>query len=230
MRHLATTALLLAVAGAAGAAPAELADDTARVNYSVGFQIGGDFQRQGVELDAAAMLRGIEDALGGRQPAIDADEMRATLTGLKRRIVAEQQRRRGEAAEQKRVAGREFLARNATRDGVMTTASGLQYRIIEPGTGKSPTATDTVTVHYRGTLTDGKEFDSSHKHGKPASFRLDGVIKGWSEGLQLLREGGKAELYIPPELAYGDRGPLGDQTLVFEVELIAVEATTTPQP
>jgi FKBP-type peptidyl-prolyl cis-trans isomerase len=114
------------------------------------------------------------------------------------------------------------MQENAEKPGVKTSASGLQYKIIESGTGKAPKPTDKVTVNYRGTLTNGNEFDSSYKRGEPSTFQLDGVIKGWTEGLQLIREGGKIQLVIPPELAYGDRGPLGHRTLVFDVELISV--------
>jgi FKBP-type peptidyl-prolyl cis-trans isomerase len=114
------------------------------------------------------------------------------------------------------------MEENAKKEGVVTTKSGLQYKILKEGSGKSPAATDQVTVNYRGTLIDGKEFDSSYKRGKPATFRLNGVIKGWTDGLQLMKEGGKAELFIPPNLAYGSRGPLADQTLIFDVELISV--------
>jgi len=124
--------------------------------------------------------------------------------------------------------GEKFMKENATKEGVKTTASGLQYKILKEGEGKSPKATDTVSVHYRGTLLDGKEFDSSYKRGEPAEFPLNGVIKGWTEGLQLLKEGGKAILYIPPALGYGARGtpggPIGpNETLTFEVELVKVK-------
>jgi FKBP-type peptidyl-prolyl cis-trans isomerase len=124
--------------------------------------------------------------------------------------------------------GQKFLRENATKDGVKTTKSGLQYKIVKEGTGKSPSATDTVLVHYRGTLLDGTEFDSSYKRNEPISFPLNRVIPGWTEGLQLLKEGGKAILYIPSDLAYGERGtpggPIGpNETLVFEVELLKVQ-------
>ena len=132
---------------------------------------------------------------------------------------------RGQSGAEK---GEKFLKENATKEGVKTTASGLQYKITKEGEGKTPKATDTVVVHYRGTLLNGTEFDSSHKRGEPAEFPLNGVIKGWTEGLQLLKEGGKATLYIPPALAYGARGtpggPIGpDETLTFEVELLKVK-------
>jgi len=118
-----------------------------------------------------------------------------------------------------------YLAENGKKPGVTTTASGLQYKVITPGTGRKPTASDTVTVNYRGTLVDGAEFDSSYARGKPATFPLNGVIAGWTEGVQLMQEGGKAQLVIPPSLAYGDKGELANQVLVFEVELIKVEPT-----
>ena len=126
--------------------------------------------------------------------------------------------------------GKKFMEENANKEGVVTTESGLQYKVIEEGSGKSPGPEDQVTVHYRGTLIDGKEFDSSHKRGKPATFKLNGVIKGWSEGLQLMKEGGKAELFIPPNLAYNDRGPLGHHTLIFDVELVSVDDEAAAAP
>ena len=118
--------------------------------------------------------------------------------------------------------GKKFMQENAKKPGVKTTASGLQYKIIKAGKGKAPGPTDQVTVNYRGTLIDGKEFDSSYKRGEPATFQLNGVIKGWTEGLQLIKEGGKIQLFIPPELAYAGRGPLAHRTLIFDVELISV--------
>ena len=202
--------------------PLKLDDETARINYSLGYQIGGDFKRQGVEMNAAAVTRGIEDALSGAEPLLPAQEMNATLMELKRKVIAEQRARAKEAELQSLAEDKQFMEANATREGVKTTASGLQYKVIEPGTGKTPAATDRVTVNYRGTLTNGNEFDSSYKRGEPTSFALNGVIKGWTEGLQLVREGGKIQLVIPPELAYGARGPLAHRTLVFDVELIAV--------
>ncbi len=200
----------------------KLDDDNARMNYSVGYQVGGDFKRQGVDLDPALVNKGIEDALSGAKPAMTPAEMRKELAELRQRVIAERQALAQQQSEAQRQAGKEFLAANKAKDGVKVTASGLQYKIIEPASGKTPAAQDTVKVHYRGTRIDGTEFDSSYKRGKPAEFRLGGVIKGWTEGLQLMNEGAKYELYIPPELAYGDRGRLAHQTLVFEVELLSV--------
>jgi FKBP-type peptidyl-prolyl cis-trans isomerase FklB len=223
MKAFATTLLGLALAGSALAAEKfELETDTDRINYSLGYQIGGDFKRQGVEVNPDAVVRGMQDALSGGEPLMSPPEMHQTLVELKRKIVAEQQKRRGEDAERRRVEGRKFLEQNAKKEGVVTLPSGLQYKVIKKGTGKSPGPTDEVTVNYEGRLVDGKVFDSSAKHGKPATFRLNAVIKGWGEALQLMKEGGKSELYMPAKLAYGERGPLADRTLIFDVELISV--------
>lgn len=208
----------------AAAEPLALDDETARINYSLGYQVGGDFKRQGVEMNAEAIVRGIEDALAGAEPLMKPEDMQATLVELKRRIVAEEKTRKAERELQQQEEGRKFLEENAKKDGVTTTDSGLQYQVVEPGTGKTPGPTDQVTVSYRGSLVNGQEFDSSYSRGKPATFPLNGVIKGWTEGLQLVSEGGRIKLFIPPELAYGDRGPLANRTLIFDVELISVGA------
>lgn len=225
---LSIAALYLAVASST--APAEeavkLDDENARINYSIVYQVGDDFQRQGMDLDQALVIKGIEDAFSGAKPALTPAEMRKALAGLRaelrQKIFAEKEARAQEQAEAQRKAGEAFLTANKAKDGVKVTASGLQYKVIEPGSGSSPSARDTVKVHYRGTRIDGTEFDSSYKRGEPAEFRLDSVIKGWAEGLQLMKEGAKYKLYIPPQLAYGDRGRLAHQILVFEVELLSV--------
>jgi FKBP-type peptidyl-prolyl cis-trans isomerase FklB len=217
-------------AGSVQAAEAvNLQDETARISYSLGYQIGGDFKRQGVEMNAEAVVKGIQDALSGAEPAMPATEMQQTLVDLKKKIVAEQQARKQETELQYIAEVKKFMEENAKKEGVVTTESGLQYKIVTEGTGKTPGPTDKVTVNYRGTLIDGKEFDSSYKRGKPATFGLNAVIKGWSEGLQLMKEGGKAQLFIPPNLAYGDRGPLGHRTLIFDVELISVGEEKKPE-
>jgi FKBP-type peptidyl-prolyl cis-trans isomerase len=226
-------AVLLVAASASGAARAEeplnLEGETARISYSLGYQIGGDLKRQGIEMDAGAVVQGIQDAVSEADPKMPAAEMNKTLVQLKQQIVAEQKKRSIDQELEQEAEGKKFLEENAKKEGVVTTESGLQYKIVEEGTGKSPGPQDQVTVHYRGTLIDGKEFDSSKKRGKPATFKLNGVIKGWSEGLQLMKEGGKAQLYIPQNLGYGDRGPLAHRTLIFDVELISVgEAASVP--
>jgi FKBP-type peptidyl-prolyl cis-trans isomerase FklB len=202
--------------------PLKLDDETARINYSLGYQIGGDFKHQGIELNAEAVVKGMQDALSGSEPLMPQPEMNATLVELKRKVVAAQQAKRREAEIEKVAAGKKYLEENAKKPGVVTTPSGLQYKIIEAGSGKTPGPTDSVTVNYRGTLINGNEFDSSYDKGKPVTFPLNGVIKGWTEGLQLVKEGGKIQLVIPSELAYGKRGPLANQTLVFDVELISI--------
>jgi FKBP-type peptidyl-prolyl cis-trans isomerase FklB len=223
MKTLPTTLLALALALPAAAQEAlEIKTDADRISYSLGYQIGGDFKRQGVEMRPDAVVRGISDALSGAQPLMSPDEMHETLVELKRKVTSEQQGRRGEEAEKRRAEGRTFLEENAKKEGVVALPSGLQYRVISEGTGRAPGPQDRVRVHYTGTLIDGSVFDSSVKRGKPATFPLNGVIKGWTEGLQLMKEGGKAQLFIPPQLAYGDRGPLADRTLIFEVELVSV--------
>jgi FKBP-type peptidyl-prolyl cis-trans isomerase FklB len=219
---------LCAAAWAGSEQPLELKTDSQKINYSLGYQIGGDFKRQGIELDGQAVVRGIQDAISGKEPLMKPEEVRTTLMELRRKIIAAQQEKRKEEEQKKLADGKKYMDENAKKPGVVTTKSGLQYKVLKEGTGKSPSATDRVTVNYRGTTVDGKEFDSSYKRGKPATFRLNGVIKGWTEGLQLMKEGGKAELVIPPKLAYGSRGPLGDQTLIFDVELIAVGPKSQP--
>ncbi len=203
----------------------KLEDENARINYSVGFQVGGDYRRKGIQLDPEVVAKGIEDALSGNEPLMTPVEMRKELTDLQRRTSAKQQARAEQAAEAQRQAGQAFLEANKMKVGVRVTASGLQYKVIRAGSGRSPSGQDKVKVHYCGTRVDGSEFDSSYKRGAPAEFRLDRVIKGWTEGLQLMKEGAKYELYIPPELAYGDRGRLANQTLIFELELISVKSS-----
>jgi len=216
-------ALWLALTAApVGAEEAALADENARINYAVGYQVGGDFKRQGLDLDPELVARGVADALSGAEPQMTPAEMRKELTELQKKVTAARQAEADEEAAKQRAAGQAFLEENKGKEGVQVTESGLQYRIIEPGAGEQPGPTDQVTVHYRGTRIDGSEFDSSYKRGEPAEFRLDQVIPGWTEGLQLMKEGGKAQLFIPYELAYGERGRLGNQTLIFDVELIEV--------
>ena len=218
--------ILLGVVPAAGAAGAlDFENPDTRINYSLGYQIGGDFKRQQLTMDPDAIVQGIQDALSDATPQLTPEAMRATLVELKRKVVAEQESRRNSRMLRLRDEGSAFLEENAKQDGVVTAESGLQYRIVAPGEGKTPGPTDQVTVNYRGRKIDGKEFDSSYKRGEPATFRLDAVIKGWTEGLQLIGEGGRIELFIPPNLAYGRRGPLAHQTLLFDVELISVDDT-----
>jgi FKBP-type peptidyl-prolyl cis-trans isomerase FklB len=160
-----------------------------KISYSVGYQMGSDFKRQNLNIKPEAFLKGIQDALAGSKPLIDRQEMRKTLAELKRKVVAAQRAKQSKVAEKNLVEGKEFLAENKQKEGVKTLPSGLQYKVIKEGTGGRPKETDTVKVHYRGTLIDGTEFDSSYSRGKPATFRADRVIAGWTEALQMMKEG-----------------------------------------
>lgn len=194
--------------------------DMQQVSYIIGASIGRNIKMQGVELDIKAFNEGLQTGLSGAKPKLTDEEMQKIMQDFQQVMMAN-------LAAKNLADGQAFLAKNKTEPGVKTTASGLQYKIIQEGTGPSPKATDTVTVHYKGTLLDGTEFDNSYKRDEPATFQLDRVIRGWSEGLQLLKKGGKAILYIPPDLAYGARGqgPIPpNSTLIFEVELMGIGA------
>jgi FKBP-type peptidyl-prolyl cis-trans isomerase len=218
--------VFLAASLAAGACLAgekpEIKDEKDRMNYSIGYQIGKDFKRQGVPLQPELILQGAMDAASGSKPLMSGGEIQSTLTEFKKKsISAERRRRTSDLAE-----GSAFLAENAKKEGVVTLRSGLQYEVLRKGSGKTPTAADNVTFHYQGTLPDGTEFDSSYRKGKPASARVDGVIPGWKEALQLMKEGDKWRIVLPPGLAYGDRKPLGGKTVIFELELLSVGSST----
>jgi FKBP-type peptidyl-prolyl cis-trans isomerase FklB len=211
----------------AGETPA-LKDGKEKISYSVGYQIGGDFKRQGVELDTDLLVKGIRDAAGGAEPRVPPQEMRKTLVDLKRKVEADERRRWREQAGKHRAEGEAFLAANGKKEWVVTLPSGLQYKVLVAGKGKSPNPTDNVTVHYRGTLVDGTEFDSSYKRNAPATFKADRVIAGWKEALPMMKEGAKWQLFVPSKLAYGEQGSGSkippDSTLVFEIELISVQS------
>lgn len=204
----------------------ELTSEMDKINYSVGYQIGGDFKKQGVELAPDQLVRGIKAALEETQPALPPEEMRAALMALKKKIIAEQENEKKKAIENYMAEGETFLAKNANVEGVVTLASGLQYKILKDGTGKKPTLNDTVTVNYRATLIDGTEFDSSYRDDKPATIPLSNVIPGWKEALPLMKEGAKWLIFIPHRLAFGEKGPLADRTVIYEIELISVKPGT----
>ncbi|PYX50696.1 MAG: peptidylprolyl isomerase, partial [Acidobacteria bacterium] len=199
-----------------------------KASYALGMKIGGDLRRQGVNeaIDSALTARGLRDALAGNKAAMTEDEEKAALTQLQTQIRGKQEAKAHEAGAANRKEGEAFLAANKTKEGVVTLPSGLQYKILKEGTGPKPTASDIVNCNYRGTLINGKEFDSSYKTGKPVSFPVGGVIKGWTEALQLMPVGSKWQLFIPAGLAYGDRGAGNDigpgETLIFEVELVSI--------
>jgi FKBP-type peptidyl-prolyl cis-trans isomerase FklB len=214
--------ITLAASSCLAGDPINQQDNKDKVSYSIGYQVGSDFRKQEIEIKPEMVIQGIEDAMAGSVPQMTPEEMRTTLMDLQQKVVEVEMKKAEETAEKNRVVGEKFLAENGKREGVVTLPSGLQYEIIESGTGATPAATDVVKVHYRGTLIDGTEFDSSYKRGQPAQFQVDGVIAGWTEALQLMREGAKWELYLPPDLAFGSRGPLADQTVIYEIELLGV--------
>lgn len=224
--YVAVGMLMLSFGLCAAGEPPEIGDNNDRISYSLGYQIGGDFKRQGTDLKADLVVQGIQDALKGDKPRMTPEEMNRTLVELKRKVTAAQQEEQKRAAEKNLAEGKKFLQENAKKEGVATLPSGLQYRVIEKGSGDSPKKTDSVTVHYKGTLADGTEFDSSYKRGIPATLRVNGVIAGWSEALQLMKPGAKWRLYIPSNLAYGERGSgvkiPPSSTLIFEIELLKV--------
>jgi FKBP-type peptidyl-prolyl cis-trans isomerase FklB len=205
---------------------APLEDGPAKLSYAIGMSIGSDLLRQDVELDLDQISAGLSAVYNKADTLLTEDEMVQVLVAFQQEIQQKQQAKASADAEVNKVAGKAFLAENSKKSGVKTTASGLQYEVLVEGDGAIPTADDQVSVNYRGSLVDGTEFDSSFKRGQPATFRVGGVIAGWTEALQLMKEGSKLKLVIPPELAYGDRGAppvIGPgSTLVFEVELLKV--------
>lgn len=211
---------------APGQDKSEITTPKQRVSYSIGANIGTNLKRQEVDIDAKALAAGVADALAGKTVLTEAemtDVLNTFQQEMQTKMLARQQTE-GEANVKK---GAEFLAANGKKDGVKTTASGLQYKVLKSGSGKTPKATDSVKVHYHGTLIDGTVFDSSVERGEPVSFSVDGVIPGWTEALQLMKEGDKWQLAIPARLAYGERGAGGkigpNSTLLFDVELLAIE-------
>jgi len=224
-----TLILTLAAVLAAGpllAQDLKLETEDQKISYSVGYQVGGDFKRQGQQIDPDAMVRGVQDALSDGKPLLTDKEMSDILIQLKQKIMMMQQEERERISRESAAAGKTFLSENATKGGVKSLPSGLQYQVLKEGSGdKTPAATDTVTVQYRGTLIDGTEFDSSYSRGQPATFALNQVIKGWTEGVQLMKPGAKYKFFIPPDLAYGPRGGgkiPPNSTLIFEVELVSI--------
>ena len=209
----------------------ELTSDADRISYSLGHQVGRDLKQQNMDPDSAIIQRGIEDGLAGKPPLLPEKEMQTSLKALKQDIVSAEQEERMNAIQERRIKremarkeGQAFLAANTKKTGVTTLSSGLQYKIIKSGKGRKPVLTDTVTVHYRGTLLEGNEFGST-RGGEPESFPVNDLIPGLEEALLLMQPGARWELYIPPELGFGRRGPLEDQTLVYDLELLRIEQT-----
>jgi FKBP-type peptidyl-prolyl cis-trans isomerase len=215
---------------AAAAAPA-LTTRKQKFSYALGMNIGSglgaNLKKQSVEVDPALVSQGLKDALAGTKTRLTEDEAKAVLTEMQNEVKKEQQEKAAQLGAANKKEGEEFLAGNKGKEGVVTLPSGLQYKILTEGKGPKPTAADTVVCNYKGTLINGTEFDSSYKRGQPATFGVGQVIKGWTEALQLMPVGSKWQLFIPSNLAYGERGAgadIGpDATLIFEVELLSIQ-------
>lgn len=204
-----------------------LKDKKDKVSYAIGLDVGNAMKKQSIDINTDIFVKGLKDALSGEKKLMTDDEIRETMTAFSHEMAEKQKEKMQKVGEKNKEEGDAFLADNKKKEGVKTLPSGLQYKVIEEGKGKAPKAGDTVTVNYRGTLIDGTEFDSSYKRGQPATFPVSGVIKGWTEALQLMKEGAKWQLFIPSDLAYGDKGAGGmigpNAVLIFDVELISVK-------
>jgi FKBP-type peptidyl-prolyl cis-trans isomerase len=218
----------------APAANPALPTEKDQISYAIGMNIGTTLHRESMDVDPMVLERGLADALKGGKTLLTEDQAHAALLQAQQKMrLAEEEKIRALAATNK-TEGDAFLAANKTKPGVVTLPSGLQYKILQQGTGPKPTADDVAKVNYRGTLVTGKEFDSSYKRGQPASLPVGRVIKGWSEALQLMPVGSKWQIVLPPDLAYGDRGAGPDigpeSTLIFDVELLSIEKAPAPEP
>ena len=212
------------------AAAVALESEMQKVSYIMGTNIGSQIKGEAFDVDIPSLTLGLNDAVEGNKPKLSETEINAVIEAFQAKVMAEQEASAKLVAETNIKEGEAFLAENAKKEGVVVLESGLQYKIVEAGTGEVPTAENTVEVHYKGTLLDGTEFDSSFKRGVPAQFGVTQVIPGWVEALQLMKEGAKWELYVPADLAYGPGGTGGligpNQTLIFEVELLKASVDT----
>jgi len=198
-----------------------------KISYSIGVSVGNNFRQKGIEADPDILVKGLKDALSGGKLLMTEDDVRITLDAYQKETMRKLARVREAAAEKNKKEGEIFLAENKKKAGIVTLPSGLQYKIIKATEGRKPLETDTVECHYRGTLINGKEFDSSFKVGKPAILKVQGVIRGWTEALKLMSMGSKWQLFIPSRLAYGEQGAgmliEPNATLIFDLELVAIK-------
>ena len=227
MRWILTLVLLVLPALASAQDAPALKSEKEKLSYAMGLDLGTQLKSRSVEIDPDVFVRALKDALSGAKTLMTDAEAKAVITELQKAMLVKQAAEAKAAGEKNMKEGDAFMAANKTKEGVVTLASGVQYKVLSPGTGKQPTLEDTVVCQYRGTLIDGKEFDSSYKRGQPATFPVNKVIKGWTEALQLMPVGSKWQVVIPPALAYGERGAGADigpnATLIFEIELVAVK-------
>ena len=218
-------------------APLKLTTQKQKVSYAIGMGFGKNLKRDSLDIDPAILLRGLKDAMAGNTSLLTDEEAKTAITQLQAEARAKEEEKTKVAALENKMKGDSFLAANKTKEGVVTLPSGLQYKIITAGTGPKPTPEDVVVCNYRGTLVDGTEFDSSYKRGEPIKIPVGQVqvIKGWTEAIQLMPVGSKWQLYIPADLAYGERGapgsPIGpNSTLIFDVELLSIEPKQAKEP
>jgi FKBP-type peptidyl-prolyl cis-trans isomerase FklB len=220
-------ALALLAPGAGARQKQALKTQKQKTSYSLGLDIGKSLKKQSIDVDENLFIQGIKDALADRKQLLSDDEAREVLNAFQRDFVAKRTEEARKAGEKNMKEGEEFLANNKTKPGVVTLPSGLQYKILKEGNGRTPKATDTVMTNYRGTLINGKEFDSSYKRGRPATFAVNEVIRGWTEALQLMKVGSKWQLFVPSDLAYGPNGRGADigpnAALIFEIELVGIK-------
>jgi FKBP-type peptidyl-prolyl cis-trans isomerase FklB len=213
--------------------PLALKTQKDKFSYALGMNLGANLHKQSVPVDPNIMARGLKDALAGGKTLLTEEEARAAMTAVQNEMREKQQAKMQQAGSANKQEGETFLTGNKSKEGVVALPSGLQYKVLKEGNGPKPTATDSVVCNYRGTLINGTEFDSSTKHGGPATFPVNGVIKGWTEALQLMPVGSKWQLFVPADLAYGDRGAGGDigpgATLIFEVELVSIQSKSEGQ-
>ena len=197
-----------------------------KISYIIGRDMAGNFKKQGIEIEADALVKGLKAAMAGEKSELTDAQVKEAMEQLQQQMMENQQANAGNAGEINKQEGEAFLAENKDKEGVQTLPSGLQYMVLQEGNGASPTRSDNVTTHYHGTLIDGTVFDSSYDRGQPATFPVSGVISGWTQALQMMKEGAKWRLFIPSNLAYGAQGAGADigpnSTLIFDVELLKV--------
>lgn len=224
---IASLAVMIFLSGIASADEAtQLKTQRDKISYIIGMDAGSNLKAQSIDINQDIFMKGFKDALNGNKSALSDDETRDAMAAFKEERMKKHEEELKKAVEKNKKEGESFLAENKKKDGVVTLASGLQYKVIKEGDGRMPKDTDMVSVNYRGTLVDGTEFDNSYKRGNPATFSVNGVIPGWQEALKLMKVGSKWQLFVQPGLAYGERGAgstIGpNATLIFEVELLSI--------
>lgn len=228
LKYLTPLAALALVAPALADHPNVLKDQRDKASYSIGVNIGSGIKANALDLNTDALMAGVQDGISGAKPQLTDKEREETLMAFEQDMMKKETERLKELAEKNKKEGTAFLAANKAKEGVKTLPSGLQYKVLAEGNGAQPKPTDQITVNYRGTLLDGTEFDNSYKRGEPATLQLNGVIKAWSEALPLMKTGAKWQLFVPADLAYGEKGAgraIGpNSTLIFEVELLSIKS------